>query len=279
MARNTTAPELCVLHANCQGEPLAELLAASPAFSRRWRIRHYTNYIREAIAPEDLSAASLFLYQRLGPDWGEFSSASLLARLPSSALALCIPNMFFTGYWPFWTNEGPIAFGDVALNKLIDSGAGKPEILRIYLHGSVDRMADCEAVARESIERERAKEKGCVAPTADLLAELWRREQLFQTVNHPGRTLLLHAADGILAHLGLPPVPGKARAAFNPQYEGFHLPIHPRVAARLGLAFGGEGAAYPVFGRPMSFAQYVSRYIDCRLNGLEADFLGYLQLV
>ena len=272
-------PELCILHANCQGEPLAECLAASLGFARHWRIKHYTNYTREAIPPEELATATLFLYQRLGPEWAEISSPALQARLSSGAAALCIPNMFFTGYWPFWTSDSIMPFGDLALDKLIESGAGKPEILRVYLHGPVERMADLAGVVRDSLARERKKEEGCVVPTADLVEARWKTEPLFQTVNHPGKTLLLHVADGILAHLGLPALPQAFRTAFRPEYEGFHLPLHPRVAVWHQLAFGGQDATYPVFGRSLSFAQYISRYIDCRQNGLESDFLGYLQLV
>ncbi len=277
----TNTPELCILHANCQGEPLAALLAASPDFARRWRVRHYTNYTREAIPGEALQTATLFLYQHLGAEWDDFASNALLARLPSSCAALCLPNMFFKGYWPFWTADSAMPFGDTLLDKLIDAGAGKPEILRVYLHGPVEKMADFDGIVGETLARERQKEQecGCVAPTADLVAARWREERLFQTVNHPGETLLLHVADGILARLGLPALPGDVRKNFRAEYEGFELPIHPKVAAHHGLPFAGDATAYPVFGRSMTFIQYISRYIDCRLNGMESDFLGYLQLV
>ncbi len=273
------SPELCILHANCQGEPLAALLAASPEFNARWRIRHYTNYTREAIAPEDLRAATLFLYQRLGPGWGEFASDALLARLSPRCAALCVPNMFFKGYWPFWTSDSPMEFGDFLLDRLIESGAGKPEILRVYLHGPVEKMADFAAIVSATLDLEQKKEQGCALDTANLVEARWREEQLFQTVNHPDKTLLLHTADGILARLGLPDLPAVVREGFSVEYEGFHLPIHPKVAAYHKLPFAGEEADYPVFGRRMTFAQYISRYIDCRLNKMEDDFLGYLQLV
>lgn len=271
--------ELCLLHANCQGEPLALLLAASPEFSSRWRIRHYTNYTRETIPDEDRGKATLLLYQYLGPEWNELSSGELLAKLPPSAVSLCIPNMFFTGYWPFWTSGGPMDFADSLLDALCASGAGKPEILKVYLHGDIANMTDMDAVVEKTLRVEREKEMRCDVKTADFVAENWRKRPLFQTVNHPGEELLLLAARGILARLSLPPLAEAVCAAFTYDYEGFHLPIHPKAGERFTLPFVREDTQYPVFGRSMTFAQYVSRYIDCRLNGLEDSFLAYLQLV
>lgn len=277
MAQDTR--EICVLHANCQGEPLARLLAASPEFSARWAVRHYTNYIREIIPQDVLEKATLFLYQHLGPEWGDAGSEALLARLGKTARAMCIPNMFFLGYWPFWTGKSPMPFGDHFLDKLYEAGAGKPEILRVYLHGKVAAIADLDDVVAKTLDVERAKEERCAVKTADFVAANWRAARLFQTVNHPDVPLLLHAADGILRRLGLGGLPENVRDTFFFDYEGFCLPIHPGVGKHHGLAFADEGALYSMFGRRMTFAQYVSRYIDCRMNHMESDFLAYLQLV
>ena len=272
--------ELCVIHANCQGEPLAELLMASPEFAARWRIHTYTNYTREAIPTSVLEKASLFLYQYLGKEWGDVSSESLLARMGQRARTICIPNMCFLGYWPFWTSDSPMEFGDDLLDRLYASGAGKPEILRVYLHGDITKMADLEGIARRSLEREFAKEERCVVKTADFVAANWRKIRLFQTVNHPDTPLLLHAAQGILAHIGLPPLASTVCDSYSFGYEGFELPIHPNVAAFFDLPFAGGETVYPIFGRGMTFGQYISRYVDCRLNNLEKEsFLAYLHLV
>ncbi|SBW10025.1 conserved hypothetical protein [uncultured delta proteobacterium] len=276
---NVDAREDCLIHANCQAEPLARLLLASPEFAARWRIRIYTNYTREAIPAAALKNASLFLYQHLTPEWGELSSESLLARIGPQTRPVCIPTMFFLGYWPFWTKNSPMEFGDYFLDKLFEAGAGKPEMLRIYLRGDVTKMADLEDVVRKTLETEFAKEERCAVKTAGFVAENWKTTRMFQTVNHPDTPLLLHVAQGLLACLGLPPLPAAVCEAFTYDYEGFCLPIHPGVAAFHGLPFAGEETLYPVFGRGMTFSQYVSRYIDCRINHLEETFLGYLQMV
>jgi hypothetical protein len=270
---------LCILQANCQGEPLAALLAASPGFFRQWHIRMFTNYTREEIPGSALDAADLFLYQHLGENWGKLSSKALLARLNPKARALCIPNMFFQGYWPFWTNKSPMDFGDKLLDALIDSGADKPEILRVYLHRPVERMIDPARVLTETFALEEEKERRCAVRTVEFVMANWQREMLFHTVNHPGKKLLLHVADALLALLGLDSVPEAFRRDFIPEYADFDLPIHPAVAMFHGLRFASADTEYAVFGRRMTFARYISRYIDCRRNHMEREFLGYLQLV
>lgn len=275
--------ELCLMHANCQGDELETLLTASSAFSRKYRLVRRTNYTREPVPPHELAGCSLFLYQHLSENWGDVSSEALLRRLPASSLALRIPNLFFKGYWPFWTNDSPIAFGDSLLNRLIDEGASKPVILRIYLHGNIQSFVDLQASLEESIAIERQKEQQTCTRTVDFFLEHWKRRPLFHTVNHPGRELLLLAANGILNAADLPPLQEDELAAVFragfPSYADFDLPIHPQVAAFHGLAFAGPDAEYTVFGRRMTFAAYISRYIDCRLNGMDADFIGYLQLI
>lgn len=271
--------EDCVLHANCQGEPLSLLLGASPEFAARWRIRQYTNYTRDAIPASALQNATLFLYQYLGPEWGNLSSESLLRKIGPRTVPVCIPNMFFKGYWPLWTNKSLMDFGDSLLDRLYESGAGKPEILRVYLHGDVEKLADPAGVVAKTLAAEREKESRCDVKTVPFVEENWRGMRLFQTVNHPDAPLLVHAAQGILSHLGFAPLPESVCGEFSYGYEGFELPIHPKIAAFHGLPFAGEDTPYPVFGRSMTFTQYISRYIDCRMSHMENDFLGYLQLV
>jgi hypothetical protein len=273
-----TGKKRCVVHGNCQADPLLSLLALSSAFSRCWETRLYINYTREAVPASSLEQCDLFLYQYLGEDWGELASTELLRKLPPQAVSICLPNLFFKGYWPFWTNASPMDFGDRLLDKLLEAGAEKPEILKIYYYGDVRRFADLEQNLLESLRLEREKEARGPIKTAGLQEELWREEMLFYTCNHPSGRLLSYVANELLRLLGLPALP-ESVAAFSPEYADFELPIHPQVASSLKLSFVGENQTYNIFGRKMNFLQYISRYIDCSLNGYADGFLGYLQLV
>ncbi len=271
-------PERCILHANCQGEPLARLLAASPAFAARWSIRHYVNYIREPVPDEDLAACSLFLYQDLGPQWGGLSSAALLSRLPAHATALCLPNLFFKGYWPLWTSQSSMHFGDVYLDYLVDQGLNPAEILRLYLSPTLTARYDLDALKDESQALERRREASAILSCVDYIEEHWRDVQLFSTVNHPGPELMRRVADAALAALGLPRLPEHLPAGLELSCDPhFHLPIHPTVGRHFGLPFAGEERRYPAYAHWLTFRQYALCYIDCRQKGL--NLLEYLQAV
>lgn len=277
--------KLCILQANCQGDEYNRLLETHAAFMSRYRLTRYTNYTREHIPDETLARCGLFLYQHLGPDWGELASDRLLKKLPPGTPAICLPNMFFKGCWPFWTHNSPIEHGDAVLNRLIDEGTPKPVILKLYLGHDMFSEKLLKETLDETIEREKEKEKRCFMTTWDVVLRHWRKKPLFHTVNHPGQTLLLHVANGLLNALGLPPLDRdapsrlKPRAEAFPMYSFFDLPIHPKVAEFHKLSFGGQGYGFRVFHRTMTFDQYVSRYIDCRLNKLDKQFVGYLQAV
>lgn len=271
--------DLCIIHANCQAEPLMELLALSPGFSKLWETKLYTNYIKEDVPQMHLDRCGLFLYQYLGPEWGGLSSSGMLPRLNPAAQDICIPNMFFNGYWPFWTGVSPIDFGDSLLDKLLDAGAQKPEILKIYYYGDISKFANIKDIAEESFKIEAGKDLRSPIKLASLMRELWCSEPIFYTCNHPAKRLLVAAADQLLKSLGFPPLTKKAVANYMPEYSNFELPIHPQVASTLGLSFLKPDHQFNIFGRKLTFLQYISRYIDCRQQGYEDGFLGYLQLV
>jgi hypothetical protein len=269
-----------ILHANCQGQPLAAQLLASPEFARHFAPRVYLNYAREPIPEAELCGCGLFLYQHLGPEWGELSSATLLSRLPDDCPRLCIPNMFFRGPWPLWSGAPGFDYRDTFLDKLLDLGLPRRDILHLYLSTPLARKYDLAALLAETVDRERQRQAHTPVKYLDHVLEHWRGRALFLSVNHPGQELLRLAAAGILSHLGLAsadPALEPGPAALGEGYADFELPVHPQVSAYFGLAYGGEDQVFNVYGRGKTFAQYAAAYVDCRLAG-EDDFISYLHL-
>ncbi len=281
---------LAILHANCQGPPLAEILLASPEFARSHAPRVFLNYARQDIPEADLAACGLFLYQQLGPEWGELSSAALLSKLPAGCERLCIPNMFFRGPWPLWSGAPGFDYRDVYLDHLLELGLPRRDILHLYLSTPLERKYDLDALLAETVARETQRQAHTPVKYLEHVLEHWRERPLFLSVNHPGPELLALAAAGILRHLGLAgPDPARLAhaTALGAGYADFELPVHPQAAAFYclgsgglgsgGLGYGGEGQVYNVYGRGKTFAQYAAAYVDCRLAGID-DFIGYLHL-
>jgi hypothetical protein len=270
--------ELCLIHANCQGDALCSLLAATPAFARHFELRKYTNYLKEAIPQEDFDRCRVFLYQHLGERWNDLSSDALLARLHPAARRLKIPNLLFTGYWPLWTNKSTMNYGDILLDLLVSKGYTESEALHVYLRGRLAEKYKLDALLGETLFHERRKEQDAVIALTDFIEENWRARQLFRTPNHPDGSLLLAIADAVLERLELGRVPPSLRDSFTPDYPDFELPIHPQAGEHFGLSFAGTERLYSIYGRPMSFARYAACYVHCLSRSL-GNFGAFLHLV
>jgi hypothetical protein len=270
------AKELCVIHANCQGEPLLKRLNRSPDFAQRFETRIVTNYTREPMPDGLLEHASLFLYQYLGDPWGPLASQTLLKRLADNARSLCIPNMFFLGYWPMWSGAPGFDYRDRRLDQLLDAGIPDEQILTLYLRSHPAKHFGLNDLLEETFRREQARE--AVTPIKYLghIREHWRTRRLFNTVNHPGAELMDISACGILDHLAMARPTEAALDQCGDPFPEFQQPIHPLVAEHFGLAFTNAETLYEVYGQKMTFARYVAHYIDCRRNGID-DFISYLR--
>lgn len=269
---------LAILHANCQGEPLARALRASPEFDAAFAPRVFLNYAREPIPAESLESCGLFLHQHLGPEWGELASDELLRRLPAATPRLCVPNMFFRGPWPLWSGEPGFDYRDRLLDRLLAMGLPRHDILHVYLRTPLAAKYDLPALLAETVQTERARQEMTPVPYLDHVLEHFRERPLFLTINHPCAELILLAAAGILKRLGLAPMDPARLNGFATGYEDFRLPIHPQAAECYGLAYGHADERYPVYGRALTFEQYAAAYVDCRLAGIDT-FIGYLQAV
>ena len=273
-----SARKLCLVHANCQGDPLVSLLRLSPGFSAKYDIVKYTNYTRESIPPEQLAQADVFLYQPLDDSWQDIATATLLARIGPQTRPLELPNLFFKGYWPFWQPNGKLDFADSFLDHLAESGISHAEALHVCLHTPLEKVYDLQAVYEDCLNRERAKQRTALIGTSDMLAALWRSEQLFTTINHPGPRLLVTLADAVLETLGFSPLGRQAENQCPLCDDQFELPIHPRVGAFFGLPFATPHRRYAVCGKKLTYTQYAAAYLDCRLRGIDT-LMGYLHAV
>ena len=268
-------PELCVLHANCQGEVLETLLRESH-FARHFLIHRYVNYTYEPIPAEDLARCRLFLYQPLGQNFGDLASDVLLSRLSGKAEAIPLPNLFFKGYWPFWYQAADvIEFADSLLEHLLAMQLQPKEILAIYLSGAHPFFKRVEEIAEQSLALERQKEQRTPIKTCSLLEADWRDEALFYTVNHPGKRLSLHVAQSLLALLDLPRLSPSFQTSFVHPDAYFHLPVHPVVGKRLRLRFTGENVRFRAFSGTLTHKDFVVAYLACRLNQ-EKNLLAFL---
>lgn len=264
------AKELCLIHANCQGDALKELLEASPGFTDKFEIRHLRNYKGEDLDTGLLDSAAIFLHQYLTEKWGEISTSQVLGRLSPKSQAICIPNCFFKGYWPLWVHKPEVIdFPDSLLENLLAKGLPPSDILRLYLRADPALTGDAEKIAQDTLVWEKEKETHTPIKYVDMIAENWRERQMFLTINHPAPALFVHIAQQILSLLSLPPVPESFAKNYVSPHDEFWLPIHPVIGQRLGLPFADAGRRYPAFGNSYTHKEYTLIYLACRQNGVK----------
>ncbi len=253
-----------------------ERLVACPEFSRQYECQLFTNYIKEPVPEKLLGRCALFLYQFLGPGWGELASERLIAQLPSTTRHLCIPNMFFTGYWPMWSGAAGFNYRCTHLDSYIDMGLSPEETVILFLRSEVEKKYDLPSLISETIRTEQQRASHTPINYVELLVAHYQDQRLFNTVNHPGPMLMNHAAVEILKNLGFtPPPPAKFDTLGDP-FPEFEQPVNPKVAAFFGWDFAGPETTYNVYGRRMTYARYVANYVSARNKGV-TDFIGYLQ--
>lgn len=269
--------KLCIVHANCQGDPLISYLQACPEFKHTYEVRQFVNYTHQPVPEVYLRQASVFLYQHLTDDWADIASSKLLPKLSSRCATLCIPNMFSKHCWPFWFGPPDFVYGDTLLDSLIERGLNKSQILYLYCDSPLVLKQDLDSILEQSMAREKEKEAFTPIKYLDEVQSNFRHKRLFYTPNHPHRILTDKVGAYVLNFLGLPPLTPEQLAAQPLHYDECELPIHPRIAKYLGLEFVAPDAVYRIYKREKTFAQYVENYVDCKLLG-ESDFISYLLL-
>ena len=275
-----TDQQLCLLHANCQGEALAALLAFQPDFAARYRVELIANYTRQAVPEAAFSHCAVLLHQHLSPEWGPLASDTLKTRLPREFAVLCIPNMFLLGPWPRWSSAPGFDYSDKLLDLLLGRGLSGPETLHLYLRTRLALSCGLDEAMQASLEREHAKQAHTPIPYLDFVLENWHTRPLFRIVNHPGPELMRRTTDHVLAFLELPALidaQAEAAMAANDPLAGFELPVHPLVAAESGIAWAGENTLYDCYGHLRTCADYASQYVQCKRAGID-DFIGFLRL-
>ncbi len=249
---------------------------ACPQFAEEYTCRLFTNYIREPIPDSALEECSLFLYQYLSPKWDDLASANLLQKLPDSTPHLCIPNMFFTGYWPMWSGAPGFDFRCSHLDEIIALGLPPEETAILYLRADVERKYDLLDLVSQAIDREREREEHTPIKYLDVILANYRDTKVFNTVNHPNALLMNHVATETLKHLGFePPAPAVFEGMGEP-FSEFEQPINSKIGQFFGWDFARPDTTYEMYGRKLSFARYVANYITAQGAGI-SDFVGYLQ--
>ena len=205
-------------------------------------------------------------------------------RIPDEALRSGVRRIRFPYVgglflWPYATQDHvrnaphplllpgpyPAELGDAFLNRLIQEGVQAESAVQRYLDLDIVRAASLERVMELHLDRQRARDAACGIGMAGFIERRFRAEPLFLTRGHPAPALMKHLARQVFERLGVPHsfVERALRALQRLPYPPDEMPIHPGVAAHLGLTFAAPERTYRFHdeGR-FTFAEFCRRYME-----------------
>lgn len=268
--------ELLIIHANCQGEILRQLLQSHQQISDAYECLLVTNYIREPVPLDELSRCSVFLYQYLGKNWGDLASEMLLGHLNKKCAAICIPSYYWPVYWPLQQHAGHYVLRDRLLEELWARNLTREEFVYLATSPGLLKSYDICGIVEKSLAHEQAKEARTSFPYLDRILAGHEKHPLFYTFNHPGEEIMLFTANEILDRLGLERLRRDEIPALETYYTALELPVHPGAAEAFNLSWAGPDTRYAVYGQQATYAQFAWLYAEYRQSGIDnfVEFMG-----
>ena len=247
-----------VVIGNCQAKALELMLTTNDAFARRFELVSFpaVHEIADEQVPELHAAvadAALVLPQRVDEGYrdGIGLGTETLARLAGTAPVLRWPSVYWAGYVPdlFYLRDaarapvvdGPFDYHDRTI--LNSYAAGLDAAAACALLADPEQPSDALAWADRATAELEVRGEGCEIHVASFIAERFRDELLFFTMNHPANVLLAHMARQAVELLGLPGDVDPVRLGPEDLLGSTFYPLHASHVRALGLHFGATHGA------------------------------------
>ena len=270
-------PRQVAVFGNCQAENLVHLLRAVPALASEFSFHYHFVRLdenRQDELAEQATMADVWLIQDVA-DWDVYP---LRHALREEALQVRFPFLYMAALWPFDAHQnGPDL---VALEKGAELGPSETFDFQDNLLARLrDREPDPEAryqayrdlrtegipnlsryLEADAVRLRRMDARLDVDLGAQMLAD-FRERRLFHAITHPTVETLQRIADAALRPLKQ--TVDWTEVDVVDRLSVFQVPIHPRVAAELGLTWVDDQTTYRFKAmEDLTFEQYYRRYID-----------------
>jgi len=240
-----------VVYGNCQARVVAIEIADAlePGYAVRFQESHRLNRPSPPVPSDAELAACVLLVEQVGEQpyarAGDLPLGCPVVRFPSLDTNLLWP---FSAVNPFDLPdppaiEGPYPYGDRILQRCIERGWSPERILAYYFERYDEFRLDMSRVAVLERARRDARDRRSDVKMADALEDQISAPT-FYNKNHP-RPELIRILLARLATACEPHVPALAalRDARAEAWSWPEVPIHPGVAADLGLTWSDPAAA------------------------------------
>ncbi len=249
--------KLSAVYANCQNLKIAETMGTEINFAKEYYMlsippvfavsNKWMQIIRKLFGFLDL-----LIYQHIS--WENkfnavLSSDYMLSACKESCEKVCIPNMYFTGYFlQYCKNEYEYTYqnkdighyGDTNLNEIYADGSKEAlKNVNLFIDNKLYEnkysKEECEKMVELSLNNLREREKCCDIIISDFIEKNYKKTYLFYTVDHPTNALYIEMVKRILKYIGFENVQVNMDNIYP--HNGIEIPIYPSVFKNLGLQF------------------------------------------
>lgn len=266
--------QICIVYGNCQAAKIAEGLSSNSIVTKQ-----YTMIVLPAIFEIDhefllglreiINFADLFIYQyvkmnnKFHPVLG---TEYILTALSDTCRKICIPNIYFTGYFPqMCTNlldkHKLFPIGDKNINNLYSKKQLTEEQLSSLGDDEYYSKEEILKQVEESFNNLKDRECKCDVIISDFIENNYKKDLLFYTENHPTNIVLEEMSKRIISA-----ITGKEddyKVRISSALDDIQLPIYPSVQCHLGLKFNLDTICpnkKSGLGR-LTFKEYIYQYI------------------
>jgi hypothetical protein len=210
------------VYGNCQAGPIAKLLLNNEAFKQQFELVNFPNPVymmSNKDWPEILQVLEdidLLIFQQVGDAFGHLlSSEHLAANVKPGAIKVSYPSIYFNGYFvevdylrglPGTVNQfSEYHDMNVALNYLNSDTPQQAIEKSLAQIQDPDFYSPRDVLSRVqlSIDELKSREADLDTHVATFVEEHWQTGQLFFSVNHPARQIMLEICYQILKLLNI----------------------------------------------------------------------------
>lgn len=261
-----------LIFGNCQGSLLAEALRNHSGFARHFTIKHHYMELPPNLHEQgrrDLAESDMLLIQ----DIREWDQYPLRADVPANLPTLRYPCVRFASPWPFDAFNGPddrmarnrdypnleFTYFDGLLGRLRKEIPDQEQRFQAYRSLDIERVIDVNRLHRFEQARLEEMDRRFEGGIGAYILDRYKTKQVLYTTAHPNGQILKTLVQTIAKELGVSLrfwLPGSLNSLRRLQ-----IPIHPLIAARLGIKWADADRKYLVKGEWIRWEDYVRRYI------------------
>jgi hypothetical protein len=248
-------------------------LARSGEFNDRLDIKYHFVGLQQNLHEQgrsEVERTDILLVQDIR-DWEHYP---LRPHIRDDVRIIKFPLLHFASLWPFDHYNGPgdkeayerewpnltFLYHDGLLARLRKEIPDREERLLAYRTLSADGIINFTRLHDFEKRRLTAMDKQFGCKIGQFILDNFQRKKLFYTTNHPNGQIIGMLLQYLLRQLGMGQ--GLRPNSTLDHLRRLQIPVHPKVAAALGVKWADARTKYLFCGEQITWETYVRRYIE-----------------